>query len=61
MGKHGGLSKAGKVRKMTPKVDKTEKDYKPVTGRAKMRKKYTKRFFFMKQMGHRKFNEQNKE
>ena len=48
MGKHGGLAKAGKVRKQTPKVKKMEKDTKPCTGRARMRKKFTKRFYFMK-------------
>lgn len=61
MGKHGGLAKAGKVRKQTPKVSKMERDSKPVVGRAKLRKKFNKRFYFMKQMGHRKFNEQNKD
>ena len=61
MGKHGGLAKAGKVRKQTPKVEKDVKDTKPVTGRARMKKKFIKRFYYMKQMGHKKFNEQNKE
>ena len=58
MGKHGGLAKAGKVRKHTPKVKKMERDTKPVTGRSRMRKKFTKRFYYMKQMGHKKYNEQ---
>ena len=48
MGKHGGLAKAGKVRKHTPKVKKMIRDSKPVTGRSRMRKKFTKRFFYMK-------------
>jgi len=61
MGKHGGIAKAGKVRKQTPKVAKMERDSRPVTGRARMMKKFTKRFYYMKQMGHRKFNEQVKE
>ncbi len=61
MGKHGGLTKAGKVRKNTPKVKKMLRESKPVTGRCRMRKKFTKRFYFMKQMGHKKFNEQSKE
>ena len=61
MAKHGGLSKAGKVKKQTPKVAKMERFTKPLEGRAKIRKKYIKRFFFMKQTGMRKFNEQTKE
>ena len=61
MAKHGGLAKAGKVRKNTPKVAKLDRDYKPKTGRAKLRSKFIKRFFFMKQSGMRKFNEQTKE
>lgn len=56
MAKHGGLSKAGKVKKQTPKVAKMERDYKPIVGRAKMRKKFNKRFYYMKQTGARKFN-----
>ena len=47
MGKHGGLAKAGKVRKQTPKVSKMERDTKPPRGRAKMRKKFNKRFYYM--------------
>ena len=58
MGKHGGIAKAGKVRKQTPKVAKMERDTKPTVGRAAMRKKYNKRFFFMKQMGMKNFNTQ---
>ena len=61
MPKHGGLSKAGKVRKQTPKVPKMDRETKKICGRAKIRKKYIKRFFFMKQTGMRKFNEQTKE
>lgn len=59
MGKHGGMQRAGEVRKKTPKVAKQERTYKPVVGRAKMRKKFNKRFFFMKQTGQRKFNTQS--
>ena len=58
MGKHGGMQKAGEVRKKTPKVAKMEKTYKPVVGRAKLRKKFNKRFFFMKQTGQKKYNVQ---
>ena len=44
MGKvHGGLSRAGKVKNQTPKVEKTG-DKKKVTGRAKKRELYNKRF-----------------
>ena len=60
MAKHGSLAKAGKVRKQTPKVDKQEKTTKPLVGRAKMRKKYVKRFHFMKQTRQRKYNAQVK-
>jgi len=38
---HGGLARSGKVKCLTPKVEKKEKP-KPLTGRAKMRKKYNK-------------------
>lgn len=44
MGKvHGSLTNAGRVRARTPKVEKTEKP-KPLTGRAKKRAAYTRRF-----------------
>ncbi|CAN3357682.1 small ribosomal subunit protein eS30B [Diutina catenulata] len=44
MGKvHGSLSRAGKVKAATPKVEKTEKP-KKAKGRAQMRDKYTRRF-----------------
>ena len=44
MGKvHGSLAQAGKVRNVTPKVPKQEKE-KPVRGRANMRRLYNKRF-----------------
>ncbi|KAI3630595.1 hypothetical protein MIR68_008855 [Amoeboaphelidium protococcarum] len=44
MGKvHGSLARAGKVKGQTPKVDKQEKK-KPLTGRAKKRMLYNKRF-----------------
>ena len=61
MAKHGNLSKAGKVRKATPKVEKEEKTYKPTTGRAKQRKKFNKRFYFMKQTNQKKMNVQKVE
>ena len=38
-----------------------ERTTKPVTGRARMMKKFTKRFYYMKQMGHRKYNEHQAE
>ncbi len=40
---HGGLARAGKVKGQTPKVEKTAKG-KKLTGRAKKRKLYNKRF-----------------
>ncbi|CDJ63437.1 40S ribosomal protein S30, putative [Eimeria necatrix] len=44
MGKvHGSLARAGKVKNQTPKVQKQEKK-KPVTGRAKKRQLYNRRF-----------------
>lgn len=44
MGKvHGSLTRAGKVKGQTPKVEKTEKKKQPV-GRAKKRMLYNKRF-----------------
>lgn len=44
MGKqHGGLSRAGKVKRQTPKVAKEEKK-KAKVGRAKKRHQYNKRF-----------------
>lgn len=45
MGKvHGSLTRAGKVRKQTPKVDKKERLKKIAVGRAKKRKQYQKRY-----------------
>eukprot|EP00690_Seculamonas_sp_ecuadoriensis_P000825 EC813611.1.p4 GENE.EC813611.1~~EC813611.1.p4 ORF type:complete len:63 (+),score=25.11 EC813611.1:3-191(+) len=45
MGKvHGSLSRAGKVRAQTPKVDKMEGKAKPKVGRAKKRAAYIRRF-----------------
>jgi len=45
MGKlHGSLSRAGKVRKQTPKVDKAEKARKRQKGRAWKRILYNRRF-----------------
>lgn len=61
MAKHGSLAKAGKVRKQTPKVDKMDRTVKPTTGRAKLRKKYIKRYYFMKQTRQRKYNAQEKD
>ncbi|BAM41000.1 ribosomal protein S30 [Theileria orientalis strain Shintoku] len=40
---HGSLARAGKVRNHTPKVAKQEKK-KPLTGRAKKRQTYNRRF-----------------
>ena len=40
---HGSLSRAGKVKGQTPKVEKQEKNKKK-TGRAKKRAQYNKRF-----------------
>jgi small subunit ribosomal protein S30e len=61
MAKHGSLAKAGKVRKQTIKVEKQERTVKPATGRCKLRKKYIKRFHFMKQTKQRKYNAQAKD
>jgi ribosomal protein S30 len=58
MGKHGGIAKAGKVRKQTPKAAKMDRDYKFKVGRSKMRTKYNKRFFYMKQTKAKGFNTQ---
>jgi len=41
---HGSLARAGKVRNQTPKVEKNEDKKKKLTGRAKRRQQYTKRF-----------------
>ena len=60
MAKHGGLAKAGKVKKQTPKVAKMVRTSKKKCGREKMRCKYTKRFFLMKQMKQKSFNPQAK-
>ena len=60
MAKHGSLAKAGKVRKQTPKAPKKERTVKPSTGRSKLRKKYNKRFFLMKQTKQKNFNTQIK-
>jgi small subunit ribosomal protein S30e len=44
MGKvHGSLTRAGKVRKQTPKVEKKERIRKLVVGRAKKRKQFQKK------------------
>ena len=40
---HGGLARAGKVKRQTPKVEKQEKK-KNVTGRAKKRIQFNRRF-----------------
>jgi len=47
MAKHGSLSKAGKVRKQTPKVAKQVRTSKPVRGRAAIRRRFNKRFYYM--------------
>jgi len=45
MGKvHGGLARAGKVKAQTPKPPQAEEKKKPVTGRAKKRILYNRRF-----------------
>ena len=45
MGKvHGSLTRAGKVRKQTPKAEPKERPRKLVVGRAKKRKQYQKRY-----------------
>jgi small subunit ribosomal protein S30e len=45
MGKvHGSLTRAGKVRKQTPKVEKADKLKKNKVGRAKKRQQYKKKF-----------------
>mgnify|MGYP003957989497 CR=1 FL=1 len=41
---HGSLARAGKVRGQTPKMPKQDKAKKPVTGRAKKRLQYNRRF-----------------
>lgn len=48
MVKHGSLTKAGKVRKQTPKVEKQERIKKLPVGRAKKRHQYTKRYAVIK-------------
>ncbi|EZG55537.1 40S ribosomal protein S30 [Gregarina niphandrodes] len=49
---HGSLARAGKVKSQTPRVSKQDKE-KPLTGRAKKRMQYNKRFMTLakKQMG----------
>jgi len=45
MGKvHGSLTRAGKVRKQTPKVEKKDTTKKTPVGRAKKRKQYQRRY-----------------
>ena len=45
MGKvHGSLTRAGKVRKQTPKVDKKDRPKKLPVGRAKRRRQYQRRY-----------------
>ena len=45
MGKvHGSLTRAGKVRKATPKVEKKERPKKLPVGRAKRRRQYQRRY-----------------
>lgn len=40
---HGSITRAGKVKKQTPKVDKKERLRKLVIGRAKKRKQFQKK------------------
>ena len=48
MGKvHGSLTRAGKVRKQTPKVDKKDRITKLAVGRAKKRKQYQKKYAYL--------------
>ena len=42
--KHGSITRAGKVRKQTPKLEKKERPKKLPVGRAKKRKQYFKRY-----------------
>lgn len=42
--KHGSLTRAGKVRKQTPKVDKVERAQKVQKGRAAKRIKFNRRY-----------------
>lgn len=60
MAKHGSLSKAGKVRKQTPKVAKQARTSKPVRGRAALRQKYNKRVHYMKETKQKNYNTQVK-
>jgi small subunit ribosomal protein S30e len=53
MVKHGSINKAGKVKGQTPKVEKKPKK-KALTGRAKKRKLYKKRFLDVPPGGKRK-------
>ncbi|KAK5669952.1 hypothetical protein QVD99_004324 [Batrachochytrium dendrobatidis] len=58
MGKvHGSLARAGKVKGQTPKVEKAEGKKKKVTGRAKKRLQYNRRFVnAVASFGKRKMN-----
>jgi len=59
MGKqHGTLAKAGKVRKATPKKDKKEITCKDIRGRARLLRKYKKRFFYLKEIKQKGMNPQ---
>lgn len=60
MAKHGSLSKAGKVRKQTPKVAKQARTVKPARGRAALRRKYNKRLYYMKETNKKNYNTQPK-
>jgi len=45
MGKvHGSLTRAGKVKKQTPKVEPKDRTRKLIVGRAKKREQYRKRY-----------------
>ncbi len=56
MVKHGNLSQSGKVRGMTPKVDKEDKPKKK-SGRSAMREKYNRRYKWLYATGKRRGRE----
>ena len=59
MGKmHGTLAKAGKVRKATQKKRKKDITGKILRGRARLKRRYKKRFFYLKQIRQKGMNPQ---
>ena len=55
MGKvHGSLTRAGKVRKQTPKVEKKDRPRKLPVGRAKRRRQYLRRYAVLAPAGGKK-------